>query len=322
MSVHLGDLVAKPLPTITVPDLTGKRALVTGANSGLGLGLSERLAAAGAEVILAVRNPAKGQAAVDELRRKLPAARLDLRAIDLASLESVAALSSELVAEGQPLDILINNGGIMMTPTRKVTADGFELQFGTNYLSHFALTAGLLPVLRAATAPRVVSHSSGLADQGKLVWDDLQSTRKYSPSAAYNASKLAMILFGRELQRQSDAGGWGILSAIARPGVVHTNLIASGPAQGRPTASTRVMNVLMRLPGMSQQVPEGILSALYAATSPDVRPGEYYGPQGFLGFTGAPALTPVPKAALDDADAARLWTLSEELTGVSFASVR
>jgi NAD(P)-dependent dehydrogenase (short-subunit alcohol dehydrogenase family) len=310
--------MAKLLPDITVPDLSGKLAVVTGANSGLGLGLTERLAAAGAEVILAVRNRAKGETAVAGLLASTPSVRLGLRDLDLASLASVAELSSTLVTEGRPIDILINNAGIMMPPTRQETKDGFELQFGGNYLGHFALTAGLLPLLRAAKAPRVVSHSSGLADRGQLDWDDLQSTGKYSPTAAYNASKLAMLLFARELQRHSDAGGWGIRSIAARPGVVFTNLVASGPKQGGHTASSRVMDLMMRLPGMAQQVPQGILSALYAATSPDAAPGGYYGPSGFLGFTGAPDVTPFPKQALDDSDAARLWSVSEQLTKVSF----
>jgi len=310
--------MAKPLPDIAVPDLTGKLAVVTGANSGLGLGLTRRLAAAGAEVILAVRNLDKGNAAVADVLAEVPSARLSARELDLASLDSVAALSAALVAEGRPIDILINNAGIMMPPARQETADGFELQFGGNYLAHFALTARLIPLLRAATTSRVVSHSSGLADQGHLVWDDLQSTRRYSPTAAYNASKLAMLMFGRELQKHSDAGGWGILSTIARPGVVFTNLQSTGPKQGGATLASRAIDLMMRLPGMAQQVPQGILPALYGATSPDAAPGEYYGPDGFLGFTGAPHATTVPKQGLDDADSARLWSVSEQLTKVSF----
>ncbi|CAN5250620.1 SDR family oxidoreductase [soil metagenome] len=310
--------MAKPPADITVPDLSGKLAVVTGANSGLGLGLTQRLAAAGAEVILAVRNSAKGAAAAAEVLAQSPSARLQVRALDLASLASVSAFSAGLVEDGRPIEILIKNAGVMMTPARQETADGFELQFGGNYLGHFALTAELLPLLRAAEAPRVVSHSSGLADRGQLDWDDLQSTRRYSPTAAYNASKLAMLLFARELQRRSDAEGWGILSAAARPGVVFTNLVAAGPAGSGPTLSSRVISLMMRLPRMAHQVPQGVLSALYAATSPDAAPGQYYGPDGFLGFTGAPAVTPYPRQALDDADSARLWTVSEQLTAVRF----
>jgi NAD(P)-dependent dehydrogenase (short-subunit alcohol dehydrogenase family) len=318
MSVHSGEKMAKTLPDIDVPDLSGKLAVVTGANSGLGRGLADRLVAAGAEVVLAVRDTSKGEVAATELLKEFPAATVQVRELDLASLASVAAFSSALVAEGRPVDILINNAGVMMLPTRQVTADGFELQFGANYLGHFALTAELLPLLRKSDSPRVVSHSSGLASQGHLVWDDLQSVRAYSPTGAYNASKLAMLMFGRELQRRSDAHGWGLLSTAARPGMVHTNLVKSGPKQGGANMQSRLIEFAMRIPGLSQQVPQGVLSALYAATSPDAVGGEYYGPNGFHGYTGAPVVSEVPKQALADADSARLWTVSEELTRVHF----
>lgn len=310
--------MAKPLPDITVPDLGGKLAVVTGANSGLGLGLAKRLAAARAEVVLAVRNPTKGAAAVAEILAETPSAKLSFREFDLTSLASVAMLSSAFVAEGRPIDILINNAGIMMPPTRQVTEDGFELQFGGNYLGHFALTAELLPLLRAAKSPRVVSLSSGLASQGRLDWDDLQSARRYSAAGAYGLSKLAMLMFARELQKRSDAAGWGILSAAAHPGATHTNLQTTGPKQGGATVMSRGMDFVMSLPGMSQQVAQGILPALFAATSPDAAPGQYYGPNGFAGLTGAPAVAKPPRRALDDADSARLWSVSEQLTKVSF----
>lgn len=305
------------LPDIAVPDLNGRLAVITGANSGLGLGLTKRLAAAGADVVLAVRNREKGQAAIAEVLAATPGAHLELRDLDLTSLASVSALAATF-AGGRPIDILINNAGIMMPPTRQLTADGFELQFGGNYLGHFALTAELLPLLRAATAPRVVSLSSGLASQGRLEWDDLQSARRYSPSRAYGLSKLAMLMFARELQKRSDAGGWGILSAAAHPGATHTNLQSTGPKQGGATAMSRTMDFIMSLPGMSQQVEQGILPALFAATSPDARGGEYYGPDGFGGLAGAPTTVTPPKRALDDADSARLWSVSEQLTKVSF----
>ena len=305
------------LPDITVPDLSGKLAVITGANSGLGLGLTKRLAAAGAEVILAVRNREKGEAAIAEVRETTPDARLELRDLDLTSLASVSALAASF-AGGRPIDILINNAGIMMPPTRQLTADGFEVQFGGNYLGHFALTAELLPLLRAAAAPRVVSLSSGLASEGRLEWNDLQSARRYSPTRAYGLSKLAMLMFARELQKRSDAAGWGILSTAAHPGATHTNLQTTGPNQGRPTMATRGMHLVMRLPGMAQQVEQGILPALFAATSRDARGGEYYGPDGFAGLAGAPTIVKPPKRALDDADSARLWSVSEQLTKVSF----
>jgi len=311
--------MAKPLPDITVPDLTGKLAVVTGANSGLGFGLTGRLAAAGAEVVLAVRNRAKGEEAVAAVKAVTPGAKLIIREFDLSSLASVEDFAGALVNDGRPVDILLNNAGIMMPPQRQVTADGFELQFGGNYLGHFALTARLLPLLRAAGASRVVSLSSGLASQGRLDWDDLQSTKNYSPTRAYGLSKLAMLMFAQELQRHSDAGGWGILSTAAHPGATHTNLQTTGPKQnGASTLSSRGMDFVMRLPGMSQEIPQGILPALFAATSPDATPGGYYGPTGRLGLTGAPGPAKPPRQATSPADDARLWTVSEQLTGVTF----
>ncbi|MCU1411949.1 MAG: short chain dehydrogenase [Rhodoglobus sp.] len=310
--------MAKPLPDIAVPDLTGRLAVVTGANSGLGFGLTGRLAAAGAEVVLAVRNRAKGEEAVAAVRAVTPGAKLTIREFDLSSLASVEAFATGLEKDGRAVDILLNNAGIMMPPQRQVTEDGFELQFGGNYLGHFALTARLLPLLRAAGASRVVSLSSGLASQGRLDWDDLQSAKRYSPTRAYGLSKLAMLMFAQELQRRSDAGGWGILSAAAHPGATHTNLQTTGPKQGGATLSTRGMDAVMRLPGMSQQIPQGILPALFAATSPDAAPGAYYGPNGLLGLTGGPGPAKPPRQARNAADDARLWTVSEQLTGVTF----
>jgi NAD(P)-dependent dehydrogenase (short-subunit alcohol dehydrogenase family) len=310
--------MAKPFSDIDVPDLTGKLAVITGANSGLGLGLTGRLAAAGAEVILAVRNPAKGQAAVAAVLAETPGAKLGVREFDLTSLASVAALAASLERDGRPVDILLNNAGIMMPPLRQVTDDGFELQFGGNYLGHFALTAHLLPLLRAASAPRVVSLSSGLASQGRLEWDDLQSEKHYSPTRAYGLSKLAMLMFAQELQRRSDAGGWGILSTAAHPGATHTNLQSTGPKQNGETLTTRLVDATMRLSFLSQEVPQGILPALFAATSPDAAPGAYYGPTGFFELTGAPGPASAPRRARSAADDARLWTVSEQLTGVRF----
>lgn len=311
--------MAKPLADIDVPDLTGRLAVITGANSGLGFGLTGRLAAAGAEVVLAVRNRAKGDEAIAAVKATTPGATLRVEEFDLTSLASVAAFSARLAKDGRPVDILLNNAGIMMPPTRQLTADGFELQFGGNHLGHFALTAELLPLLRAAQAPRVVSLSSGLASAGRLDWDDLQSAKSYSPTGAYGLSKLAMLMFAQELQRRSDAGGWGILSTAAHPGATHTNLQTTGPKQGGATLSSRGMDLIMRLPGVGQEIPQGILPALFAATSPDAAPGAYYGPTGGpFRMTGAPGLVNPPRQAKNPADDARLWTVSEQLTGVTF----
>ncbi len=300
---------------VTVPDLTGKLAIVTGANSGLGFGLSGRLAAAGAEVVMAVRNLEKGEAARNLLLAANPAARLRLERIDLASLASVAAFGDARLSEGRPVDILLNNAGVMMPPERETTDDGFELQFESNYLGHYALTGRLLPLLRAAEAPRVTSLSSFMAYFGRYDWDDLQSV-KYSPVRSYGLSKLAMLSFARELQARSDANGWGLLSDAAHPGFTRTNLQTSGPRRGKTVRPARVYH---RTP-FWQLIDTGILPALEAATSPDAAPAGYYGPDGFLGLTGASHRAREPKAARNAADAARLFDESAKLSGVTFAS--
>jgi NAD(P)-dependent dehydrogenase (short-subunit alcohol dehydrogenase family) len=300
---------------VTVPDLTGKLAIVTGANSGLGFGLTGRLAAAGAEVVMAVRNLEKGEAARNLLLAANPAARLRLERIDLASLASVAAFGDARLSEGRPVDILINNAGVMMPPERETTDDGFELQFESNYLGHYALTGRLLPLLRAAEAPRVTSLSSFMAYFGRYDWDDLQSV-KYSPVRSYGLSKLAMLSFARELQARSDANGWGLLSDAAHPGFTRTNLQTSGPRRGKTVRPARVYH---RTP-FWQLIDTGILPVLEAATSPDAAPAGYYGPDGFLGLTGASHRAREPKAARNAADAARLFDESARLSGVTFAS--
>lgn len=298
----------------TVPDLTGRLAIITGANSGLGFGLTERLAAAGAEVVLAVRNRDKGEDAITRLTALVPTAKLSLRSLNLSSLESVAAFAAESAKDGRPIDILINNAGVMAPPQRGTTDDGFELQFGSNYLGPFALTAQLLPLLRAAGHPRVTTMSSIIARRGRLDWDDLQSQKRYVPYGAYGASKLADLMFARELQLRSDLAGWGIRSTAAHPGGTSTNLQTAGPREGRPMSplASRLASLVM------QEVPQGILPALFAATSPDAAPGAYYGPNGFYELRGAPTLAHVPRRALSAADSGRLWDLSQALTGVSF----
>jgi len=309
------------LRDVAVPDLSGLLAVVTGANSGLGFALTSRLAAAGAEVVLAVRNWAKGEEAVARIRVEIPTARLRMLPLDLSSLDNIARFAAMLTAEGRPLDLLINNAGVMMPPKQGTTQDGFELQFGSNYLGHFALTAHLLPLLRAAEAPRVVSLSSLLARSGRFDWNDLQSEKQYSPLRAYGLSKLSMLVFGRELDRQSAEAGWGIRSYAAHPGSTLTNLQVTGPQSGG-TKGGALATYLKLTSGISwlwQQAPRGILPALYAATSIDAVGGSYYGPGGFLELTGPPKLAVVPQRALSESDAARLWTVSENLTGVSFS---
>ncbi|MDH6237749.1 SDR family oxidoreductase [Cryobacterium sp. CG_9.6] len=308
-------------PTVTVPDLGGTLTVITGANSGLGFGLTSRFAAAGSEVILAVRNLEKGDAAAARIRAQTPTAALSVRHLDLASLSSVTDFSARLNREGRAVNVLINNAGIMMTPKRDTTADGFELQFGTNHLGHFALTAELMPLLRAAGTSRVVSLSSLAARAGRLNFDDLQGI-KYSPTRAYGLSKLATLMFARELNRRSVAAGWGIRSIAAHPGATLTNLQVTGPTHGGQSARV-AQSLIKATSGISwlwQQIPEGILPALYAATNANAAGGGFYGPAGFGELTGGSAPARFPSRALSDADAERLWRASEHLTGVTFPS--
>ncbi|MEU5672184.1 SDR family oxidoreductase [Micromonospora sp. NPDC047753] len=315
-TVDLGDVVLD----LTVPDLTGKLAVVTGGSDGLGLGLATRLAQAGAEVVLPVRNPAKGAAALDAVRAAAPGAVVSTRQLDLASLDSVAALADTLLGEGRPIHLMINKAGVMTPPTRHVTAEGFELQLGTNHLGHFALTGRLLPLLRAGRA-RVTTMSSSAARSGRLDWDDLQSDSRYASIRAYNASKLATLLFGLELDRRSRAGGWGIVSNVAHPGTTMTNLYASGPNLGRsrPSLHHTVMSRLARWGFLVHSVEAGLRPALYAATSPQAQGGRFYGPDGLGQFTGAPTELTVYRSARSIDDAARLWAVSERLVGVGFS---
>ncbi|GAA5150178.1 SDR family oxidoreductase [Nocardioides marinquilinus] len=303
---------------LPLPDLTGRRALVTGASDGMGLGIAERLAGAGAEVLLPVRNRAKGEAAVARIRETRPRARLVLHDLDLASLESVGALTARLREDGEPLHVLVNNAGLMNPPERQVTADGFELQLGTNHLGHWALTAGLLPLLRAGRA-RVVSQGSVAARGAEMHWDDLGWERDYDSMAAYRQSKLACALFGLELSRRSAAAGWGITSAVSHPGVAPTSLLAARPELGRTgdTREVRLIRWMSRRGIVVGTVESAGLPALMAATAPD-GDGRFYGPQGLGGIGGRPGETALWKPLRDEADAARLWTASADLTGVAF----
>ncbi|MFE9689952.1 SDR family oxidoreductase [Micromonospora sp. NPDC005806] len=303
----------------TVPDQSGQLAVVTGANSGIGLETARRLAAAGAEVILAVRNTGKGSAAAADLRAGTPGVRLRVEELDLSRLASVADFAGRLTAHGRPVDLLVNNAGVMAVPTRHTTADGFELQFGTNHLGHFALTGRLLPLLVAARRPRVVTLSSGTHHFGRIDFDDLQGERRYRAQRAYAQSKLATLMFADELQRRSDRHGWGLLSNAAHPGATRTNLQSAGPSLGRGRTeipfSTRLT---MQIPGFWQDVDQGALPTLYAATSPGAIGGEYYGPDGPFGLTGQPAVAGKSRRARDASVAERLWRESERLTGVTY----
>lgn len=286
----------------TVPDLSGKLAVITGANSGLGLELATGLSRAGADVVMAIRNQAKGEAAINEIRSSVPDAKLSLKSLDLASLDSVAALGGELTADRRPIAILINNAGIMTPPKRAITSDGFELQFGSNYLGHFALTAHVLPLLRAAGGTRVTSLS-GLVNRG-VRFDDLQCQKRYSETRAYCQSKLVVLMFAFELDRRSRDAGWGIVSNAAHPGFTKTNLqiTGPGPASPGPTALERFYGLTFRfLPFAYQHVENGILSALYPPPARKPRAATITAPADSVrspaarhhpGFPSAPASTP------------------------------
>ena len=295
-----------------IPDLSSKTALVTGATGGLGYETARMLAEHGARVILAARNPDKGTSALADIRAAAPDADISFEKVDLGSLRSIAALAERLNRTGEPIDILINNAGVMTPPTRQTTSDGFELQFGTNYLSHFALTAQLMPLLMARPGGRVVSLSSVAARQGKIDFADLQSEH-YRPMTAYSQSKLACLMFGFELQRRSQANGWGVTSLVAHPGVARTDLIVNGSGDKGPAAFVR-----RHLSFLFAPVPQAALPTLFAATTSDAEPGAYYGPTGLLEVRGPVGRATIPAAALDMAVATRLWNESEKLSGTPF----
>lgn len=300
---------------LTIPDLSGKRAVVTGASDGMGLVMARRLAAAGAEVVIPVRNPAKGEAAIAGIKQSVPGANVSLRSLELSSLASVAALGDTLRAEGDPIHLLINNAGVMTPPDHQTTADGFELQFGTNHLGHFALVAHLMPLLRAGRA-RVTSQISVAARSGVINWDDLNWDREYDGMRAYRQSKIAFGLFGLELERRSKAHGWGITSNLSHPGVAPTNLLAARPELGRAqeTSARRLIRWLSTRGILAGTVESAALPALMAATDPRAEPGALYSPSGFGNTSGAPAEQRMYSPLVSADEAARVWDVSEQLT--------
>ena len=298
-----------------IPPLAGRQAVVTGGSGGLGYEIALGLARAGTDVILAGRDGAKGRAALGKIRALAPSAVVRFERLDLADLKSVADFAKRITALNYPIDLLVNNAEMMAAGARRVTADGFEMQMGTNYLGHFALTGQLLPLLRRSRKPRLVQISSLAQRQGSIDFEDFQLERKYSPWKAYCQSKLSMLLMALELQRRSDAGGWGLLSAAAHPGYVRTRSIAKAPAARYGMAKMG----MMFLPLLRQSAAEGALPALYAATSPDAMPGGYYGSTGRFEMVGPPGPAVIGEKARDAVAARRLWEVSEELTGVKWA---
>ena len=301
------------------PRLDGRRAVVTGASGGLGYETALGLARRGAAIVLAARDAAKAEAALRRIRAAVPGADLRFSALDLADLASIGRCADALVAEDAPLDILVLNAGVMAYPTRRTTRDGFEEQFGTNYLGHFALTARLMPALLRAGA-RVVGVASLAHVQGRIALDDLQGERRYDPWTAYRQSKLAMLIFARALQRRADDAGWPIRAVAAHPGWALTDIISNGPAEGGGWLRPALMTLTFRLLG--QSAADGALPLLYAATAPEAEPGGYYGPTGRGERTGPVGPSRVMPQARDEAMARALWDASERLTGQTFGTAR
>ena len=315
-----------------MPRQDGRRALITGGNSGIGYTTALELARHGATVVLACRNRSKAEDAALHICNLVPNATVDVELLDLSSLRSVHAFAEQELARSKPLDLLINNAGIYCPPRRKSTAEGLELQFGTNVIGHFALTGLLLPKLEARAAqinatgglvagehdpPRIVTIASIAHKQGRLHWDDLQFERSYSPTAAYAQSKLADLVFSFELARRLRSRNSAMLSVAAHPGVANTNLFVTGdfsPWQRR--LRTGAGHLIQLLLNSSEH---GALPTLYAATSPEATSGGYYGPRSLFEMRGSEVFpAKIAPQARDEADAQRLWSTCEQLSGVRY----
>jgi NAD(P)-dependent dehydrogenase (short-subunit alcohol dehydrogenase family) len=299
-----------------MPQQQGRLTIITGANSGIGFHTARHLARAGAQIILACRNAEKGEAARAKIASEDPAAKLEVRVLDVADLDSVRRFATEFLDAGRPLDLLINNAGVMALPTRRITPQGFEMQFGTNHLGHFALTGLLLPALLQQTGSRIVTVASIAHKGGALNFDDLNAERRYDPRKAYQQSKLANLVFGIELDRRLRAKSANTASIIAHPGVAVTNIVSNGMGN---SMQGRIAGVV--LPLFAQSDDRGSWPTLYAATSPEAHGGGYYGPDGIAEVKGTPVeVQPKPKA-LDPEAGKRLWQVSEEMTGVHYDAI-
>ncbi|WP_336361400.1 oxidoreductase [Haladaptatus sp. ZSTT2] len=297
-----------------MPDLTGKTAVVTGANSGLGFETARAFAQKGAHVVLACRSVERGQAARDEIADAHPDASLEVLELDLADLSAIHWFANALKERHDRLDILVNNAGVMHPPHR-TTKNGFELQFGVNHLGHFALTGLVVPLLTKAKAARVVTLSSFFQRQGRLDFEDLQSEDDYDRYRAYAQSKLANLLFAVELQRRFDEAGCDVLSVAAHPGWAATNLQSHGVSMDGGRFRPLVYRLLNHL--LAESPAYGAVYVLYAATAPDVVGGRFYGPSRFFEMRGPPTELPLPAVAETDATVG-LWQASESFTGVQY----
>lgn len=304
--------------TANIPNLTGKTVIVTGANSGLGYEVTLALAAKGAQVVMACRSVDKGEQAAALVRKQSPNAALSVKELDLASLASVRRFAEAFQQQYTTLDILCNNAGLMAIP-RRTTVDGFEMQFGTNHLGHFALTGLLLTPLLQTPGARVVTVSSGLHERGTINFADLMGEQSYEKWTAYRQSKLANLLFAYELQRKFVAAGVDAKSIGAHPGYSATNLQGVGPAMEGSWGARIGMMLANRL--LAQSAANGALPLLYAAVAPDVNGCDYIGPTGFQGMRGAPGKVRSNTESYDPAVAAKLWSVSVELTGVTYAQL-
>jgi NAD(P)-dependent dehydrogenase (short-subunit alcohol dehydrogenase family) len=304
-----------------IPSLAGKRVLITGANSGIGYHAALKMARKGAHVMLACRDRQRGEDALSQLGENSPSAHTELVIFDLASLASVRDFAEQELTKHRPIHILINNAGVMAPPKRLQTTDGFELQFGTNVLGHFALTALLMPALELAAEsgerPRVVTIASIAHKRGQLNFDDLQSMKSYGPMRAYQQSKLADLMFAFELDRRLRARSSRVMSVAAHPGVADTNLFRAGDYSPLERVARTLLGHGIGI--VLNTDAEGALPTLYAATASTAEDGGYYGPQGFQEMRGedvGPAK--IAPQARDTAAGARLWNICEELTGIRF----
>lgn len=303
----------KKWTTANIPQRNNGLAIITGSTEGIGYEDALALASAGWKVVMMGRNTQKGAESIARIQQINPRANVSFEKIDLANLSSIKSFASRMILKGQAIDLLINNAGVMTPPKRLETADGFELQFGTNHIGHFALTAQLLPLLRQSPYARVVTLSSVANREGSINFDDLQSKSSYVPGKAYSQSKLANLMFALELQRQSDKHGWGIMSVAAHPGVSRTNLLITGAGRWSVAGMARTF-----LPFLFQPSAQGALPTLYAATSPEAKGGVYYGPDKLMETRGFPAVARIPAQAEDVDVSIRLWEISKELAKVEF----
>jgi NAD(P)-dependent dehydrogenase (short-subunit alcohol dehydrogenase family) len=295
-----------------IPDLGGKRIVVTGSNSGIGLAAAYVLAARGADVILACRDVKKGERALEDIKRAVPSAKVALEPLDLSDLSSVRSFAASFNDKHDKLDVLVNNAGVMALPYGK-TKDGFEMQLGTNHLGHFALTAQLWPKLQAAPAPRVVTVASVAHWFGSMRWSDLHGEKGYQRWPAYCQSKLANLLFMGELARRAKDR---VMSVACHPGYASTSLQTKAAKMEGASFTERIMSIGNH--GLAQSAGWGAMPTLFAATSDEVSAGDYIGPSGLLELVGWPVKVKMTGRARDTKDAERLWKVSEEMTGVRF----